>query len=380
MTTKRSQTSKSATTKKSHNPVTKQQPAKSVNKSSQAPLERAAWAVKRPFRAVRHRVDGLLRRRPHRSFRRTRRRDYVRSLTLPGYWVFTVHVNKTLWSRRKLFALLALTYAIITTATIGIASQDTYTTLTDTLRDTSAELLDGDLAKLEEAGLLFVTAVTGGISQELTEVQQVYALIVGLLTWLTTVWLLRSILAGRMVKLRDGIYNAGAPIISTALVVFVVLMQLLPLALALIGYAAATGSGLLAGGVEAMLFWVAFALLAGLSLYWITSTLIALVVVTLPGMYPLEAVKIAGDLVVGRRLRILYRLLWMVLMIALTWVVVMLPIILIDMWVKGLWDAIYWVPIIPVALLIMSTLSIIWAAAYIYLLYRRIVDDDAAPA
>jgi hypothetical protein len=148
----------------------------------------------------------------------------------------------------------------------------------------------------------------------------------------------------------------------------------------LIGYSAAQSTGLLAGGVEAMLFWVAASLLALLSLYWVTSTMIALVVVTLPGMYPMRAIKTAGDLVIGRRLRILLRLLWMLLGLAVFWIIVMIPIILFDTWIKSLWPAIENVPTIPIVLLAMSSISVVWVSSYVYLLYRKVVDDDAKPA
>lgn len=330
--------------------------------------------------SIRVRVDAYLARRPHRSFRRTRRRDYTRSLRLPGYFAFTAHVRKTLWAHRKTFLLLTLTYAILSGIMVGLASQDLYTTLTETLRDTSGEIFDGNVGELGKAGLLLLTAMTGGITQSLTEVQQVYAGLIALLVWLTTVWLLRNILAGHKVKLRDGLYNSAAPLLSTFLVALVLVVQLVPLAIALIGYAAASSSGLLASGVAAMLFWIAAGLLAVLSLYLITSTLLALVVVTLPGMYPMKALKTAGDLVIGRRIRILLRILWMLLGIVVAWALVMIPIILIDTWLKGLWPSIDWLPIIPIALLVMSSLTVTWSAAYVYLLYRKVVADDADPA
>lgn len=326
------------------------------------------------------RLKNYLGRRPHRSFQLTRRRDYARSLKLPGYWAFTAHVRRTLWQNRKLFLLLTLVYAILTAIMVGIASQDTYTTLTDTLRQTGGDVFQGSFGELNKAGLLFITAATGGLSQTLTEVQQVYTGLLLLLTWLTTVWLLRNRLAGHKVKLRDGLYNASAPILSTFVVALVLIVQLLPLAIALIGYSAASASGLLAGGVEAMLFWLAAILLGLLSLYWITSTLIALVVVTLPGMYPFRAIKTAGDLVIGRRVRILFRLVWLALTVVVAWVLVMIPIILLDTWLKGLWPAIEWLPIVPVVLLGLSSLTIVWVASYIYLLYRKVVADDAEPA
>jgi hypothetical protein len=151
-------------------------------------------------------------------------------------------------------------------------------------------------------------------------------------------------------------------------------------ALAAIGYGAASASGLLDGGVEAMIFWAVAGLLTMLSLYWATSTLFALIVVTLPGMYPMKAIRTAGDLVIGRRLRILYRLLWLIGTIVAAWLLVMVPIILFAMWFNSISPAVSWVPIVPVALLLMTTLTIIWSASYVYLFYRKVVDDDSAPA
>ncbi len=319
-------------------------------------------------------------RRPHRSFRRTRRRDYVRSLKLPGYWAFSLYVLKFLRDNKRTFLLLALVYAAISAVMVGVASQDTYTTLTDTLKQTSGDLFKGNFGQIGQASLLLLTIASGGISQTLTEGQQIYAGLIALLTWLTTVWLARNILAGKKVKLRDGLYNASAPILSTFIVALALIIQLLPLAIALIAYSAAAATGLLNGGVEAMLFWIVAGLLTTLSLYWITSTLIALVVVTLPGMYPFVAIKTAGDLVIGRRVRILLRFLWMALGVGVVWLVVMIPVIIFDSWIKGLWPAIQWFPTIPIATLVMSSLTVVWTAVYIYLLYRKVVADDADPA
>jgi hypothetical protein len=97
-------------------------------------------------------------------------------------------------------------------------------------------------------------------------------------------------------------------------------------------------------------------------------------------MYPFQAIKTAGDLVVGRRLRILFRFLWMLLSTVIAWAIIMIPIIMIDSWIKGMWSAISWVPTIPALLLVLSALTIIWISSYVYLLYRKVVADDVDPA
>lgn len=330
--------------------------------------------------SVKVRLSSFLKRRPHRSFRRTYRRDYVRSLHLPGYWNFTKEVVAVLWRDRKVFITVAVVYAVLTGLLVGFASQESYSQLNETIAESGGDLFDGNWGQLGQAGLVFLATITGGINNAPTEAQQIYGVLISLLTWLTTVWLLRNILAGHKVRARDGMYSAGAPLLPTFLVSLMIVLQLLPLVLALIGYSAAQASGLLAGGVEAMLFWIVAGLLATLSLYWVTSTFIALVIVTLPGMYPYQALKTAGDVVVGRRIRILLRLLWLAFISLLTLVLVMLPVIIFDTWMKSMIAWLEWLPLVPIVLLLMSALGIVWGAAYVYILYRKVVDDDAKPA
>jgi hypothetical protein len=356
--------------------MTKAKTTKKSTAKSRQPQSR----LKKVVVATKRRVAGLLARRPHRSFRRTKRRDYVRSLRLPGFWAFTGIVWKTLWKHKRTFGLLAIVYALLTIVLVGIASQDTYDQLRAVLEDTGGDIFSGNWGEIGKASMLLWAGVTGSLTNTASESQQIYGAILLLFAWLTTVWLLRAILAGRQPRLRDGLYSAGAPVLAMFLVGLVMIVQLLPLALAIIGYSAATTSGFLSGGVEAMLFWVVAGLLAILSLYWATSTFIALVVVTLPGMYPMQALRTAGDLVIGRRIRILLRLLWMLALLAVVWILIVVPMILFDTWIKTLLPAIAWLPIVPVVLLVMSTLSVIWSGSYVYMLYRRIVDDDASPA
>jgi len=318
----------------------------------------------------------FLARHPHRSFRLSRRRDYVRPLQLPGYIAFTHFVNKTVWSNRKLLLGLALIYLVLFAILIGVGSQETYSALTDSLKEATTSITGGDLSQVGLAGMLFLTIATTGVISAPTEAQQIYIVLLGLLVWLTTVWLLRNRMAGHKVRLRDGLYNAGAPIVPLFLVSLVLIVQMIPVLLAVIGFQAATSSGLLDGGVEAMLFWIAAGLLGLLSVFWATSTVFAMVIATLPGMYPMKALRNAGDLVLGRRVRVLLRWAWMFLVIMLAWAIVLIPLILLDQWLKSIWPAFGGVPVIPVIVSVLSTMSVIWLSSYVYLLYRKVVDGS----
>lgn len=327
------------------------------------------------------RVQNYLRRRPHRSFRLTKRRDYKRALRLPGYFAFTLYVTGVLWREKSTFLLLGLTFFVLMIVFGMIGSQDIYDQLRRLLDETSSdELFNGPAGEVGKAGMILFTTLTSGLNGNVDTGQTLLAGFLGVYVWLTVVWLLRHMLANKKVKLRDGLYGAGAPLLPTMLMFFVVMIQLLPGAIVAIVATSAWQSGFIDGGAPAMAASIGLVLVAVLSLYWVTSTLIALVVVTLPGIYPFRALTIAGDLVIGRRLRLLYRLLWMILVVLSWWVVVMIPVILLDGWIKSLVTSIDWLPIVPAALLMMSTATVTWTAAYVYLLYRKVVDDDAAPA
>ena len=315
--------------------------------------------------------------RPHRSFRPTSRRDALKPLKLPGYWSFTFRVNKLLWQHKKLLLTLATIYAVFYAILVGLGSQETYTSLVESIQESGEEILVGGWNQLAQAGLLFVSVASSGLNLEITETQQVIGVILLLFVWLTTVWMLRRLMAGQKVKLRDALYNAGAPIIPMGVLAGVMVIQLIPAGIAAIGYAAADASGLLLGGIEAMLFWVAAGSLATLSLFWITSTFFAMAIVTLPGTYPFRALAIAGDMLIGRRLKVLLRLLWMAVMIIVVWALVLIPIILLDGWTKGAWEAAAWVPTVPLVVLGLTSLTSVWSSGYIYLLYRQIVDEDS---
>jgi hypothetical protein len=352
---------------------------RSVSTTKQpAPLTFRQRVIRR-YQTLRARQRAFLARRPHRSFRRTLRRDYARSLRLPGYHAFTLQVYRELRAHKKTFLLLVIGYGLATVILGGVTSQATYAQINELLQD-SASTLDADgWGQVGRAGLLLLATFASGPGN-LTADQQVYLAIILLFVWLSTVWLLREFKLGRKPVLRDALYNSGAPFISTLLLLVVLVCQLLPIGIVALVYAALSSVGIVGEGFGSMLFWACAAVVAALVLYWVTSTVIALVVVTLPGMYPLRAMKAAGDLVVGRRLRIMYRILWALGTVGLAWVVVMLPLVLLTTWLTSMWAWVANVPILPIVAALLSALSVVWVSAYVYTLYRKVVDDGAAPA
>ena len=278
-----------------------------------------------------------------------------------------------------MFLSMIILYALIIIFLGIITSQSTYDSIGKLVSESLGKIFDGGVGQLLNAGMLTFSSLAIDTTSLRAEQGVMLALLV-LMTWLTAVWLLREILLGLKPKLRDGLYNATAPLISTSVVLLILLIQLSPVGIMALAYSALVSVHILTEGFGMMLFGLLVASVLTLVLYWVTSTIIALVVVALPGMYPLRAIQAASDLVVGRRLRIMLRIVWAFVYSSVIWCVVMVSLVLLE---RGLSSKLKWlesVPIVPFAGAFMMALLFVWLAAYIYLLYRKVVADDAKPA
>ena len=95
---------------------------------------------------------------------------------------------------------------------------------------------------------------------------------------------------------------------------------------------------------------------------------------TIPGTYPLWALRMSSKIVSGRRILFLGRFLWMVLTVVVTWALVLIPAILFDMGIKKLFPVLDPVAIVPFITLVLAGWSALWSCMYTYVLYRKVVD------
>ncbi len=329
------------------------------------------------FKAV---INDHKTRRPHRSFRHTPRKIHQRPLQIEGYFRFSRMVLGQIWRERKFYLSMVLMVLVAGVLLTGIVSQDHYNNLKTALNQTykGGDSLSDQVFK---TGLLLLsTASGGGFNPIDTEGKQLLSALLFLVAWLATIWYLRNRLAGHKVKFRDSLYNSCGPMVATAIVGVYMLLQMIPLLIFVIFYAAAVNTGYASQGVEAMVLYSIMAVVVSLTIYWLEGSFLALIVATLPGVYPLQAIKIAGDLTIGRRLKILYRLLWHGLQVFGLWVMTALPMALLYNWLSGRWQWLRSVPVIPALVTLLSVCSILWTYTYIYFLYRRIVEDESQSA
>ena len=368
---------------KSPKPVTKSPKSpKSAPKSPQpaqlprdhfAPFRNLARKIRRTFQSLKaHRAAHP----PlHRSFRRSYREDYQRPVKTPGLLHHAITTFQILFQHWRTFLPFIAIMVGLYILTVGLLSEDLYQQFNDAIDSSATELANGEIGNFARAALLLVSSVTtGGLSTGMSEVQVVFMVALFLIMWLVTIFLLRHFFAGEHPRLRDGLYNALAPLLSTFLIFALVFVQAIPIMLVVITLSAAQLTNFLSTPFYALVYFIFAALMLLLSGYLLSSSLIALIAVTSPGIYPLKALFAASDLIAGRRLKLITRLLYLIFVVCLIYIITMLPIILIDLGLKNLLPALAGIPIVPFFLLVVTCFVFIYATTYLYRYYRWLLD------
>lgn len=178
---------------------------------------------------------------------------------------------------------------------------------------------------------------------------------------LVIIWALRHLFASEKVSVKSAYYKAMTPFVPFFLIILVILIQLLPItlgagALSLIFSTLFIGSGL----ISALLILV-FTLLAGWSLYMISSSLFALYIVTLSDMEPMRALRSAKNLVRFRRWSVARKILFLPIFVLLLIAVIIIPLI---MYASFLVTPVFFA---------LTMLSILFVHTYLYNLYRGLL-------
>ena len=313
----------------------------------------------------------------HRSFRRSYREDYVRPLETPGLLAHAFATFRLIFRNKKLFIPLIILSVTLCIVLVGMMSEATYKQFQDILDQTEAELAGGEIGNVAKASLLLISTITtGGLSGSSSESAMIFFIFIFLTIWLVTIFILRHVMAGHKIKLRDALYNAGAPIIPTFTVLSIVFIQCIPLFALIIVHSAAVTTGFLETPFYALIYFVFALAMLATSGYFLAGSLMALVAVTAPGLYPIRAMRAASDLMAGRRIKFSIRLIFLLIALVFMWVIVMLPLILIDMGLKSSFDWLAGFPFIPIMLVVMTCFSFVYVAAYLYIYYRWMIRYD----
>jgi len=294
-----------------------------------------------------------------------RRKDkrFRQVVKLPSAWKITKKATRLLTANRKLVGGMVLVYGVLALILVhGLNGGTDVTTLKQDLN----QLFQGNWGHLASGLSVFAVLLTssGSTASDVAGAYQAFLIIV---VSLAIVWTFRQLMAEKPPKLRvrDGFYQGMYPLIPVILVLLVIGLQLVPLLVGGALFATVQQNNIAVTGLEQLLWIVIFVALACISLYVVCSSIFALYIVTLPNMTPLKALRSARGLVKYRRPAVLRKLLFLPLLLLIIAAIIMLPFIL------------FITPIAQWVFFVLTLLAIAAVHAYMYTLYRELLNEQA---
>ena len=318
----------------------------------------------------------------HRSFKRSYYEDYQRKTELPSLTSQASAAFKMFFKFWKIFLPLLLIFVGLYIFLIGAMSENTLADVKANVEQTNKDVADGKIGTVGKAGLTLLGIISTGGLTTMNDAQIVIAVLLFTIIWLVTIYLARHLLAGHQeIKMRDGFYSALSPLVSTLVVGLIIFLEAVPIMLTIIVFQVALTTEFLSTPFYALLFFMFAALMITLSLYLLSSSFFAIIVVSAPGLYPLTAVRMAKNLIMGRRLRFLIRVFYLVIIVALLYLLLLMPAIIFDGALKTqfAWLAESKIPFVAIIQLTITVFIFIYLSIYFYLFYRALLDynDDA---
>jgi hypothetical protein len=279
---------------------------------------------------------------------------------LPNVWQLTRKSALTLWRHKKLFIGITIVYGLLNIVLAGGLSGGTDI---ESVKHTLNQLFKGQFSGLA-SGLSIFALLISSASNNSNPTAGAYQFFLALIASLSIIWALRQVSAGAAkVRIRDTYYRGMYPLIPFVLVLLVIGLELIPLLVGSTIYGVVIGNGIAASLIEKIVWTLVFGLTAFLSLYLISSSLMALYIVTLPDMAPMKALRSARGLVRYRRWTVLRKILAMPLILLVSAAIIMVPII------------IFLTPLAQWVFFLLTLFGLIALHTYMYTLYRELLNE-----
>ncbi len=244
---------------------------------------------------------------------------------LPSWWHLFLKSLALIRANKRAILVFVVVYGLLNLFLVrGFTNTVDIEGVRESLSSIVGEESSGFTSGFTSFGLL-VEASTQGSG----EVAQVYQTFLLIFASLALIWLYRQQQAGNKVTMKMAFYRGMYPLVPFTLVSLVIFSQMIP---ALIGnflYTTVISNGLVVGALEQIAWLLFFASTLLLSLYMISSSSIALYIVTLPEMTPMIALRQARELVRYRRTAIILRSIAIILIVFALLFIIVLPIIFI---------------------------------------------------
>lgn len=193
-----------------------------------------------------------------------------------------------------------------------------------------------------------------------SSVSQLYVSILLVIMSMAEIWLVRQLQSDGPTQIKPALYQGTSQVVPFALTGLLLVLQMLPVVIGLWLFQIVVVQEIVVRFSEQAIFFVLLGGLALLSWYWMSVSLFAIYIATLPDLTPMQAWHTAKPLVEDRRIRVFWR------------VAVMLMIVLLLGYGLVLLIPTAWLSNYNILPLIVAVLLPVWHI-YMYKLYRSLV-------
>ncbi len=192
----------------------------------------------------------------------------------------------------------------------------------------------------------------------------VYQYILLIIGSLAAIWSLRQFMSDQppaTLRLRDSFYRGMFPLVPFVLVLIVLSLELIPVILTGTLYGIVSNGGIIRTWYEQVLFLVIFFAGLGVTIWLLMRSVFALYIVTLSDMTPLRALRDASQIVRGRQLNVIRKIVFLLVLLLVVSMALLLPVIFL----------------VPVAtqwvFFVLSMVALPFVHAYLYSFYRELL-------
>lgn len=275
---------------------------------------------------------------------------------LPTSWQIFRKARRMLWKNKKPLLFVLVLYILLNFA---LVRGFTTPLNVDAVKADISQSIGSKVSKTETTAAIFAQLI--GANSSTADSSGLYQIILLVLFSLVLIWIFRQSSAGNKPKAKDAFYQGMYPIIPFLLVLLVMLLEVVPAILGSDLYSATVTSGVASSGYEKAVWIILTGLLVLLSAYLLFSSIFALYIVTLPGMTPMKALRSSRQLVFSRRLSLIRKLLFLIVIFILVLVLLVVP-------------TIYFAAVIaPWLYFTLSIASVVVVHAYLFSIYKELL-------
>lgn len=287
---------------------------------------------------------------------------YVRP-PLSSSWATARRAIGSLWQQGEFFVGLAVVYLLLdllfvqSLAQFDISKIKIALNMTDSMHPNILSQTFGVYSSL------FTKAATGS-----NDAGGAYHFFIVTLISLVTIYALRHIYSTKAKRVKPldlklSIYQSTGQLVPFLLVMGIMAVQLLPLIAAVYLTMIMVSGSIIIGASQQAVAALIVVIISVLTAFWIARTIIALYIVTLPDMQPMEAFGKAKELVNGRRFSVGRKILALPVGLFVAAAIIVVPCLLL------------WGPLAQWVFFMLTGFGVIVVHAYLYTLYRELLGE-----